>query len=139
MDYDADTVEQQIQTINELVEPAAQQGEVLFMYQRPLLTFGEVDAPLVPEYEHIYLMEMAMNNTEPYLDQFQADLANHRFQLIVSINQPTMLKGRNYAFGEENDAWYYAVTQPLLESYTLVAEIPEINLEFYVPREMPGP
>jgi hypothetical protein len=135
--YEAKSVELQLQVLNDIVEPAAQQGEVLFLYQRPLLTFGEVDVPLVPEYEHIYLMEMAMNETKPYLDKFQADLADHRFQLIVSVNQPTVIKGRNYAFGEENDAWYYAVTEPLLESYTLVAKIPEINLEFYVPTETP--
>src|SRR5258706_8724564 len=39
-------------------------GEVLFVTERQLLTFKELNnIPLVPEYEQIELMEMAMSGT----------------------------------------------------------------------------
>src|SRR5688572_16916014 len=45
--------------------PTEAKGEVLFISQRQLLTFGEIEGvDLVPENELVFLMEMAMSNKE---------------------------------------------------------------------------
>jgi hypothetical protein len=51
-------VEEALSKINEEVELAAQEGEVLFMDQRQLLTFGYVPKiPLVVDYEKKFMMD----------------------------------------------------------------------------------
>ena len=67
-----------------LAMQAGRSGPVLFIDERQLLTFHQIDLPLVPEYELVTLMEMAMSNNQPYLQQFYADLKNHRFAAIVA-------------------------------------------------------
>ena len=97
----------------------AQDGEVLFISQRQLLALGMVDARLVPEYELDFLMEMAMSNNRVYLDQFQADIDNKRFGMIVVQAPYLVIKGRNFSFGEENDIWVRQVASPLLSNYDI--------------------
>ena len=55
---------------------AAQNGPVLFINERQLVTFGDVRVPLVPDYEAVTLMEMAMSGNQVYLDRFYDDLAD---------------------------------------------------------------
>ena len=96
-----------LQTINTATQQVAKKGgEVLFISQRHLLTFDEVqNIPLVPEDELVFLMEMAMSDNRAYMDAFNTDISNQRFDMIVSEPLVIQYQGRNHSFGEENDAW----------------------------------
>ncbi|GEM_PF-5041606 len=132
--YHSEETNEALAIINQEVQEAVQEGEVLFMFQRQLLTFGYVESPLVPEYENVFLLDMALTRNETYLQKFYTDLCHHRFRLIVSEIHKNSLQGRNFAFGDENDIWYFAITRPLLEFYQRSGSIPKHNVEFYVPR-----
>ncbi len=86
---------EETQELNSLVQQVrAQGGEVLFIWQRQLVTFGWIDAgPLEPRFETVDLMEMAMSNNQVYLNNFYQALREHRFALIVSQVQSKSIKG----------------------------------------------
>ncbi len=99
-------------------ETTARGGNILFMSERHLLTFGFIDGvELEHQYEKTFLMEMAMSDNREYFDAFDADLEAHRFTLIVTNPQHIIYKGRDYTFGEEDDAWVRNVSTPLLKHY----------------------
>ena len=75
--------QQLVQAVNEM----GKKGPVLFINERQLVTFGDVDVPLVADYEAVTLMEMAMSNNQAYLNRFYGDLKNHRFAAIVAAKQ----------------------------------------------------
>jgi hypothetical protein len=124
-----------LEVVAEQARQASQQGgEVLFLTDRHLLTFDYLhDVPLVPEYERVFLMEMAMAGNPEYLGKFHADLKNHRFALIVSEPLFKQKKGRTQPFGEENDAWVKQVSEYILCYYKPVHELPAIRIQFMVP------
>ena len=119
------------------VDEAKLKGEVLFMDQRQLLTFGYVkDVPLVAEYEKKLLMDKAMGDNQAYFDNFYTDLQNHRFSLIVSepLRKSMADEGiRNFA--EENNSWVYWVSRPLLKYYKPLVTFDEVGVQLLVPRE----
>lgn len=116
-------------------EAAAQGGEVLFISQRHLLTFGWVEnVPLVADYEQVFLMEMLMANNQPYLSAFHADLQRQRFALIVSDPLSIQYQGRTHQFGEENDAWVERVSEPVLACYEPLVTADEVGVQLLVPR-----
>ncbi len=124
----------QLKTLAEQVD-----GPVLFINERHLLTFHQIDAPLVPEYEVVTLMEMAMSNNQPYLQQFYADLRSQRFAAIVTGKQNVGIKEEG-AFANENNIWNTRVSPYILcyyEPLTLI-EADESRIEFYTPRAAPG-
>ncbi len=125
-----------LQSVREAVQAAADRGEdVLFIADRHLLTFGYVrQVPLVPEYEVVFLMEMAMAGNRPYLDDFHQALRNHDFGLIVSYPLETEYQGRTHSFGEENDAWVAEVSLPILCSYEPTVTLASPPLQLLVPR-----
>jgi hypothetical protein len=127
--HDQSAASESLRVVQEQVAVAAEAGtRVLFISQRHLLTFGMVPAvPLEPDYETVFLMEMAMSGNRSYLDRFHAQLRDHDFGLIVVDRLATTYQGRGHSFGEENDAWVREVSLPILCSYE-----PEVNLE--VPR-----
>ncbi len=58
-----------------------QAGDVLFISERQLLSFKALQGvQVVPEYEKVFLMEMAMGNNQPYLESFYADLEKSPLQ-----------------------------------------------------------
>jgi hypothetical protein len=125
-----------LEVVREQAERAVQEGEpVLFISQRHLTTFGMITSgPLEPEYETVFLMEMAMSGNRPYLDAFHSALQEHEFGLIVVDRLSTAFQGRSHAFGEENDAWVREVSLPILCWYepSLRLEVP--RLDFLVPK-----
>lgn len=119
-----------------IVTSAQEAGEVLFMDQRQLLTFGYVgDVPLVVEYEKKKLMDEAMAGNQTYFDGYYRDLAEHRFALIVSEPLRAEFQGDTYDFGNENDAWVKWVSIPMLCYYEPIATYAEVGLELLVPRD----
>ncbi len=136
---DASLAREAINTIRQMAETeAARGGEVLFISERHLLTFGEVNVPLIPEYERTFLIEMAMQHNEPYLRQFREDLAAHRFALIVVQPLNLTLKGSESMFGEENDAWVRGVAAPLLCYYEPAQVWRKAHVQVMRPRDGDG-
>jgi hypothetical protein len=110
--------EKALSSLQNLVSDLPAGREVLFISERQLLTFGYLrGVKLVPEYERVFLMEMAMANNQSYLQQFYRDLRAHRFALIINEPLRTKIKGKPLRFGEENDAWVKRVSKPLLCYY----------------------
>ncbi len=125
------------QTIQARAEQVAQGGgEVLFISQRQLLSLKDVNVPLIPAYEKDYLMEMAMSHNQAYLSQFQNDLRNQRFAMIVADPQYDHLYGNERSFAAENNVWVLDVSRPLL-CYYQSSNLPGMdpNVVLYVPRE----
>ncbi len=136
---DASLAREAINAIRQETEAAAANGEeVLFISERHLLTFGEVNVPLVTDYERTFLMEMAMAHNEAYLAQFRKDLAAHRFALIVVQPLNLTLKGRESMFGEENDAWVREISTPLLCYYEPVEVWRKVSVQVMRPRAVPA-
>ncbi len=128
-----------LQTIEEEVALARLKGaDVLFIDQRQLLTFGFVSKiPLIPEYEKKVLMNEALSSNGAYFDPFYADLAAHRFALIVSELLRTPVKDSSFQFGEENNAWVTWVANPILCYYKEKTTLKEVGVQLFVPKK-PG-
>ena len=117
------------------VAVAKDMGEVLFLDQRQLLTFGYItDVPLVPEYEKKVLMNEALSANAEYFQSFYEDLAAGRFSLIVSERLFTPIKDSSFEFGEENNAWVTWVANPLLCYYEEKVTVKEIGIQLLVPK-----
>ncbi len=122
------------------VEQYSQQGEILFIDNRQLLTFNLVKKlPLIDSYEKKYLMDQAMANNGKYFNTFYKDLGEKRFALIINEPSNLVIRGSEYSFGEENDAYVKWVTIPLLCTYEPLYSSPETSLELLIPRESPPP
>jgi hypothetical protein len=122
--------EQLVKTVNSL----GKNGPVLFINERQLVTFGDVDVPLVPEDEVVTLMEMAMSGNEAYLNKFYSDLAHHRFAAIVATKQNKGIK-EDGPLAEENNVWNSKISPYILCYYgpALLIDVEITRLEVYVP------
>jgi hypothetical protein len=125
-------------TLRQEVADYAKSGEILFMYERHLLTFGMIpEVHMVPDYEVVTLMEMAISGNEAYLGAYYRDLEQHRFAAIVA--HPQNLGVETGDFIEENDAWNRLVAQPLLCQYKPVLTLDYSNVQILIPRARPCP
>ncbi|MFM8321416.1 MAG: hypothetical protein ACKOC5_10910, partial [Chloroflexota bacterium] len=131
-------VRKALETLQSETQAAAQTGEVLFIDQRQLLTFGYLSGiPLVSKYEKKYMMDQAMAGDADYFAGFYHDLASRRFSLIVSDKQFTQQKDSGYAFGEENNAWVKWVSEPLLCYYAPIETLYAVDIQLLAPLENP--
>lgn len=125
--------------IQEAVSCARKYGEVLFMDQRQLITFGYMgDLPLVADYEKKYVMDQALSGNETYFEKFREDLDSGRFSLIVSEREAILYKEPDIesigdSLNEENNAWVTWVTTPLLQSYESVGDFKDAAIELFMP------
>ena len=135
--HDFAAAETSLRRIRDKVEEVGGEGKrVLFISQRHLLTFGMIEGiPLEPEYETVFLMEMAMSGNRAYLDRFHELLQEQAFGLIVTDRLGTTLQGRSHNFGEENDAWVKEVSIPILCSYQWIDRLEQPPVDLLVPRE----
>ena len=127
-------IEKSLAVIQAAADAAKQNGGVLFMDQRQLLTFGYIqDIPLISLYDKKVLMDQALASNEPYFQGFYADLSAKRFSLIVT--QPLVVKSQGAdEFGEENNAWVKWVTQPLLCFYDVKQTLTDVNVQLLIPK-----
>jgi len=123
--------QQLVNVVNEM----GKKGPVLFINDRQLVALGEVDVPLIYNYEVVTLMEMAMSGNKTYLDMFYNDLAGHRFAAIVAGRQNLNIK-EDGVFAEENNVWNTYVSPYILCQYesSMTIEADQTRLEIYVPR-----
>jgi hypothetical protein len=127
-----------LKELRDAVKTAQGQGEVLFMDQRQLLTFGYIEnVTLVPEYEKKLMMDEALSSNTAYFQPFYADLAAHRFSLIISDPLRTPIKDSEYGFGEENNAWVKWVAKPVLCYYVEKDTLMDVRVEMLAPRQDP--
>lgn len=129
-----------LDAINSAAAAAREKGsEVLLISERQLITFDTLqDVPLVPDYEKVFLMEMAMAGNPAYLGQLYQDLKEQRYDLIVSEPLAVRYKGSGKSFGEENDAWVKNVAEPILCYYEPFRTFRELKIQLLKPRNMPG-
>ena len=117
-------------------QAAAEGDEVLFLSERQLLTFGYLPGvSLVPDYEKVFLMEMAMSGNQPYLQAFQEAIRQQRFRLIVTDSLYDKQKDREDSWSEENNAWANSVAEPVMCYYWVREKFPELGLQLLSPRE----
>lgn len=129
------TVLEERQTLQRILDEANQQpGPVLFISERQLLTFHLVQVrEFEPEYEKVFLMEMAMAGNSFYLERFYDDLQHQRFSLIVAEPLNANLQDARYAFSEENNLWVERVELPILARYQLKEKI-NSTVSIYEPK-----
>jgi len=127
-------VKKSLAVIQSEADAASISGEVLFIDQRQLLTFGYIqNVPLIPQYEKKVLMDQALAADELYFQAFYRDLADRRFSLIVV--QPLIEKSQGMdEFGEENNAWVKWATKPLLCFYEVKQTLAEVNVQLLIPK-----
>lgn len=125
-----------LNSLNQLVSSAAQRGEVLFISQRHLLTFGYVQGvPLVADYELLLLSEASISNNRPLLEKFYQDLRERRFAMIITGRlNPSYQRPKIDPFAEENNLWVDRISFPILEYYGEEAYFGEQNLQVLVPK-----
>lgn len=135
--FDLDRAHNTLEQIRSIAERAGERGEeALFISQRHLLALGMIEnVELVPEYETVFLMEMAMSGNRDYLDAFHADLSAQRFDLIVVDRLSTTIQGRDHNFAEENNAWVEEVSEPILCNYVETDRFSTPPLQILVPRD----
>lgn len=130
--------QESLRVIQQEVDLAKQNGEVLFIDQRQLLTFGYItDVPFVPEYEKKILMNEALSSSVSYFQPFYEDLAERRFSLIISEPLRTPIKDSTFGFGEENNAWVEWVSNPVLCYYEEKILLEEVGVQLLIPKTEP--
>ena len=138
---DYPTVQETSQALNEIrsaVSDASQHGEVLFMDQRQLLTFGYIrGVPFVPEYEKKYMMDQAMASNAAYFQPYYQDLSRKRFALILTEPLKVNIK-KTGVFWEENDLWVTWVSAPTLCFYEPVLTDKATGIQLLAPRQNPS-
>jgi hypothetical protein len=125
-----------VQIQNAINEEAAQGGEVLFISQRHLLTFHQIEnVQLVPEYEKLFLMEMSISHNTTYLQKFARDIDEQRFALIIT--DPLFRQINDVSedtLAAENNAWVRAVSRPVLCAYEPLLTFSNPSIQLLVPR-----
>jgi hypothetical protein len=127
-------------SIQDAIDEKKDTGEILFIDQRQLLTFGKIkNVNLIGEYEKKLLMNEALSNNQAYFNLFYGDLKEHRFALIISEPTRIIYQSDENNFGEENDAYVKWVSEPLLCYYEPLETFQEVGVELLVPRTSPLP
>jgi len=123
----------------DVVNRIGEEGPVLFINDRQMVALGDVNIPLVYDYEVVTLMEMAMSGNQSYLNRFYNDLSSHRFAAIISGRQNLVIK-QDGVFAEENNVWNTYVSPYILCYYesNMTIEADVSRVEIYVPRTQPG-
>ena len=136
---DASAAAADMDLLNELIDVHAPDGEgVLFITERHVIPYRQApDVRLVAEYEKVMLMEMSMARNRDYLEKFRADLADHRFALIIAdqVNYSVLTRAR--AFSEENNIWDQNIDYYLVCYYEVVAVLESAGVDVLQPRSEP--
>jgi hypothetical protein len=135
---DTAAVNEALIEIQEAATYSREFGDVLFIDQRQLFTFGYIkDIPFVSEYEKKILMNEALSTNYEYYESFYRDITSQRFSLIVVEPLRTPVKDSTSEFGEENNAWVNWVSIPVLCYYQEVQTYKEVNVMLLIPKPVP--
>jgi len=138
--FDNNPVQQDLDKLQDIIDSTPKtDGEILFISQRHFMTFKYVTGvELVPDYEKVFLMEMAMAGNQSYLNQFENDLKEHRFSLIISEPLAMVIKGEQDVFFEENNAWTTRVTALIRKYYHETVNLPNALIAVSEPISLSG-
>ncbi len=108
---------------------------ILFMSERQLIAFHLVPPVKVePPYERVVIAEMAMADDRSYLDQYDADLASHRYgMIIVEPLRIVYLDETKENFAQENNRFVKDIFSPLSQYYVTDRVLREVNVSVMVP------
>lgn len=91
---------------------------ILFISNQQMLAVKRFEGLLPePNYEVVFLMEMAITENEEYFQEFYQRLERQEWGLIIIDNLSLETFGRERAFGEETTAWVEWVVKPIREDY----------------------
>ena len=103
-------------------------------FQRHLLTFDMLDAPLIHDYEKLFLMEMAISHNDPYLLRFHKEIDRQQFALIITDPLFNNIKEDDEdSLAAENNDWVRQVSRPILCAYETVAVFNEVSIQVLEP------
>ncbi|MEJ2511528.1 MAG: hypothetical protein P8Y72_08000, partial [Anaerolineales bacterium] len=120
--FDQQSTQKDLSRLQKYVDQAAEiDGDILFISQRHLITFGLIkNVPLVHEHEKVLLQEMVMAQNEVYLSRLAAELANQRYSLIVTDHLPSVWKNpKKVSLAMENNV----VLKDLVPLFTCAYEV----------------
>jgi hypothetical protein len=138
-DRDMVQAEHDLAQLQELVDQAAADGgEVLFISQRHLITFGLIDnVRLVHAHEKLLLQEMAMSQSYEYLENFGLELSQQRYAFIVHDPLPRVLKDEDkVALAEENNVVFTEITPLFTCAYQEATRLLDGSLSILVPTDV---
>lgn len=128
-----------LRDINDIVYARSHEGEVLFLDQRQLLTFGEIEnVPLVMEHELKDLTNRAMSGDPALFDAYYDDLETQRFSLIITGHLPQDYTAPGHPFGEEDNAQFEFIYAPMFAYYEVVRQFDDVGVWLLEPIEAPG-
>jgi hypothetical protein len=112
------------------------QKPALFIYQSQLLTSGLIQGTKpVPNYDNVFLMEMAISDNQTVLKEFYSQLEKHSWSAIVMPPLFPIIEDPSAGFVEENNAWVQKIILPMLCSYQSYDLDEDFNYEILIPRE----
>ena len=131
--------EDHLQRLQGYVDEYKDKGEVLFIAERHLLTFGLIEnVDFVNDYEKIILMEMTMGRNMNYLERFYQDLKTQKFSMIVSDIIKTSLKDpMKSPLAEENNINAELISKPITCYYSPLEIFSEVGFMVWVPLNEP--
>ena len=110
-------------------------GPVLFISERQLLTFGDIQGiELVPDHEKVFLMEMVMANNKLYLDHFHKQLEQEEYSAIIIDSLSEIIQDPGDSFWVENNLWVDKIILPLLKNYEPVYTLQDRSVNVLIPR-----
>lgn len=114
-------------------------GEVLFVSQRHLLTFGLIEGvPLVHAHEKLLLQEMVMSQNYAYLENFAEEMAEQRYAMLVMDRLPRFWKHPDkVTLAVENNVVNKDLVPLVLCAYETKDFLLDGSLEILVPKANP--
>lgn len=136
---DQQRVDYVIRNMRAYIYPVVDQGKpVLFIDNKQLITFGYFPPiRMVPDYETVFMLEMAMSGNGKFFEKFRQDLKDNRFGAIITYPQPDRLQGPGQSFFEENNVQIKYIGQVLTCYYQSVRSWADVSVEIFLPRPQP--
>jgi len=127
---------QQIQQAFDIINETP--GPILLVTERQLVTIGAVHGvEMLPEYEKVFLMEMAMGNNQKYLQEFYTVLDEHHYRAILMEPISTNIQLSWKSFAEENNSYVRNVILPMLMDYQLALSWDDGGINLMIPNGEP--
>lgn len=132
-----DIAEEEVKEFHDRVESDTLAGKSVLLIDEPHLIAFDFwgTPPAAPEYEKVFLMEAAMTGNQAYLHNYYAAISSQKYDSIVTEPLSTLIQGNTYSFGEENDAWVKAISEPTLCYYEIDTSFEALGLVYLTPRE----
>jgi hypothetical protein len=133
---DMDYAEGQLAQLQAYIDQAEKNGgDILFISQRHLITFGLVDnVTLVHAHEKLLLQEMAMSQNQAYLDALGLELAEQRYALIIHDPLPSEYRNADQApLAAENNVVLKEITPLFTCAYQEVNRLLDDGLSILAP------